>query len=47
MVKIRNAHRIDVAVDRRIILKWVLKEILCDGVKWIQLAHDTAQQPGS
>jgi hypothetical protein len=26
-----------------IILKWILKEIVCDGMDWIHLANDTVQ----
>ena len=30
----------DFGVDRRIILKWFLKEIMCENMDWVHLAQD-------
>jgi len=30
----------DLGVDRRIILKWFLKEIMCENMDWVLLAQD-------
>jgi hypothetical protein len=33
-------HLGDLGLLVRIILKWILKEIVCDGVDWIQVPQD-------
>jgi hypothetical protein len=30
----------DLGIDRRIILKWFLKEIMCENMDWVHLAQD-------
>ena len=30
----------DLCVDSRIILKWFLKEIMCENMDWVHLAQD-------
>ena len=41
----RKGHTEDKGVDGRIILKWILNEIVRDDVEWIDLAQDRDRWP--
>jgi hypothetical protein len=38
---------VDIVLDRRMILKWISKEIGCDGMDWIDLTQDMYVLSGS